>query len=301
MPELEANVSRRVPTPIASTPIRPVTSEMVAIDAFDAFESVWGAPESVVPPAPESVGSPLDELSLGVGLDGPHYWTDEITAAPEQALSAAADPVSLDQTSALDAVWPEPAAADIGIPPWLADDPEPVVSPPIADDLVEAAPVASSESGESYEVVAAARDVVAAEVEAPDVSPTIDDADDPRWPDPLLAEYAPYIPTPSIISAIAPTEEHSASSLGPTGGDAHGADPEIGAPIEMTADADLSDPTTGEASPAAPEIRVSRALERLADRVRSGEIDVSSVAAEAPDAAVLASVLAALLGGSSSR
>jgi hypothetical protein len=48
-------------------------------------------------------------------------------------------------------------------------------------------------------------------------------------------------------------------------------------------------------------LRVSATLDRLAERVRSGEIDVSSVAPEAPDAAVLASVLAALLGGSSSR
>jgi hypothetical protein len=48
-------------------------------------------------------------------------------------------------------------------------------------------------------------------------------------------------------------------------------------------------------------LRVAAALDRLAERVRGGEIDVSSVAPEAPDAAVLASVLAALLGGSSSR
>jgi hypothetical protein len=46
---------------------------------------------------------------------------------------------------------------------------------------------------------------------------------------------------------------------------------------------------------------VSAALDRLAQRVRSGEIDVSSIAPEATDAAMLAFVLAALLGGSSSR
>ena len=48
-------------------------------------------------------------------------------------------------------------------------------------------------------------------------------------------------------------------------------------------------------------LRISAALDRLAERVRAGEIDVSSVAPEAPDAAVLASVLAALLGGASRR
>ena len=48
-------------------------------------------------------------------------------------------------------------------------------------------------------------------------------------------------------------------------------------------------------------MRISATLDRLAERVRGGEIDVSSVAPDATDAAVLASVLAALLGGSSSR
>jgi len=47
--------------------------------------------------------------------------------------------------------------------------------------------------------------------------------------------------------------------------------------------------------------RIAAAFDRLADRVRSREIDVSSIAPEATDAAVLASVLAALLGGSRSR
>jgi hypothetical protein len=208
-------------------------------------------------------------------------------------------------------VWPEPATADIGIPPWLADDSEPIMSPAIAEDLVEAAPVAGSATSESYEVevVAAASDVdvVTPEAVAPDETPTIGDADDPRWPDPLLAEYAPYIPTPSSIGAIAPIVDHSASSREPSvGDDAHRADADAGAPIEMTAgagtrDSEPSDVETCEAAPASPAMRVAAALERLADRVRSGEIDVSSVAAEAPDAAVLASVLAALLGGSSSR
>jgi hypothetical protein len=49
------------------------------------------------------------------------------------------------------------------------------------------------------------------------------------------------------------------------------------------------------------EARIAAMFDRLADRVRSGEIDVSSIAPEATDAAVLASVLAALLGGSRSR
>jgi hypothetical protein len=47
--------------------------------------------------------------------------------------------------------------------------------------------------------------------------------------------------------------------------------------------------------------RIAAALDRLAERVRSGEIDVSSIAPDATDAAILASILAALLGGSRSR
>ena len=49
------------------------------------------------------------------------------------------------------------------------------------------------------------------------------------------------------------------------------------------------------------DMRCAAALDRLAHRIRSGEIDVSFIAPDAPDAAILASVLAALLGGSSSR
>ena len=49
------------------------------------------------------------------------------------------------------------------------------------------------------------------------------------------------------------------------------------------------------------EARIAATFDRLADRVRSGEIDVSSIAPEATDAAVVASVLVALLGGSRSR
>jgi hypothetical protein len=60
------------------------------------------------------------------------------------------------------------------------------------------------------------------------------------------------------------------------------------------------------AAPTAPafaphEARIAATFDRLADRVRSGEIDVSSIAPDATDAAVVASVLAALLGGSRSR
>jgi hypothetical protein len=100
---------------------------------------------------------------------------------------------------------------------------------------------------------------------AADESPAV------SWPAPLLAEYAPYLTTPPEASP------------------------------SVTNDAIVS-PMPAMAEPRSESgLRVSAALSRLAERVRDGEIDVSSVAPEATDAAVLASVLAAILGGSSSR
>ena len=72
------------PTPTENLTGRPVTSEMVAIDAFDAFEAVWGAADAGMSSwaEVESDSSPLDDLSLGSGLDGATAWADEI-AVPE--------------------------------------------------------------------------------------------------------------------------------------------------------------------------------------------------------------------------
>ena len=287
VPEGDAAVAW--PTPVASAPVRPVTSEMVAIDAFDAFDSVWGTGASdaeSVAPTPEGVASPLDELSLGGGLDGPHMWTEEITAAPEQASSASDATVSFDQ-NAIEASWPEPEPADLGMPSWLADDHEPVEPPSTPTESAERTHVASADT---FAVSADAEpETMAREAEpmAPQAEPMAAGSDDGRWPDPLLAEYAPYIPTPSSIGAIAQITSHIAPLDAETTTTGGSVEPEL-----QSVGADSNVP---------PEIRISAALERLAERVRSGEIDVSSVAAEAPEAAVLASVLAALLGGSSSR
>ncbi len=313
-PTAETDSIATSPTPIASPTVRPVTSEMVAIDAFDAFESVWDASTTdYIPPAPDGVASPLDELSLGGGLDGPHLWTEEITAAPEQAVDTPAAPASPGDESIVAASWPQPAAGEIAMPSWLADDPEPVVAAPTVSDSVQPTHL---ETSNGFELSAAAD----SETMAPDADRGVIDGDNAQWPDPLLAEYAPYIPTPSSISAIA----HVASPMASTDDEsvaAHGTvEPSLALPEAFAAHADptvsgidvvaetgevdapgvqAADPAAEVVPPAG--IRVSAALDRLADRVRSGEIDVSSVAAEASDAAVLASVLAALLGGSSSR
>jgi hypothetical protein len=98
-------------------------------------------------------------------------------------------------------------------------------------------------------------------------------------PDPLLAEYAVYIPTPTIPIRAVPQER-------PLPDPVPSAIPE-------------APPAYAEARRAGPthEARVAAALNRLAERIRGGEIDVSSIAPEGPDAAVVAAVLAALLGG----
>jgi hypothetical protein len=140
------------------------------------------------------------------------------------------------------------------------------------------------------------------------------------WPDPLLAEYAPYIPTPVSLPVIAKpmatiageTDPVDAAETAPTDEaqalahlvDVHAGSSQDARELAMSVgsmERQPDEPDPPMATVAAPGVRVSAALERLAERVRSGEIDVSSVAAEAPDAAVLASVLAALLGGSSRR
>jgi hypothetical protein len=299
-------------TPPPAMPGRPVTSEMVAIDAVDAFDAVWSAAASGVagaPPAAQDVSSPLDELSLGGGLDGPHLWTDEITVPLDQ-LAAVSEPESERAEDTVETVVESPdAIADLSMPSWLGDEPG-----------LEA--VAVGHLGDVGPTITLADDASS----DGDTSLSADVVEDTSWPDPLLAEYAPYIPTPSSISAIIPAAEELAASIPATiesavvDGSIHDdaelsiCEPTVHRPHAEAADA-TKEAIMADAIPAwmhdaaavqldarpEPTAHVSAALARLAERVRSGEIDVSSVAAEATDAAVLASVLAALLGGSSSR
>ena len=202
---------------------RPMTSEMVALDAFAAFDAVWGgsttpAESPVVEPVVEPVASLVDEASLGSGAGAHELWAEDITArdldatyageeSPGPAVGAEHD---MPPSNALESVWPTITTPDSAIPAWLVDH----------DDPTD--PAASSQ------------------------------------------------PSPDLIVP-------DATDIG----------------------ADQSD--QAEDARVSHSLLVSAVLDRLAERVRGGEIDVSSVAPEAPDAAVLASVLAALLGGSSSR
>ena len=144
------------------------------------------------------------------------------------------------------------------------------------------------------------------------------------WPDPLLAEYAPYVSvsreTPAYLAVMPPTLPPPSGRTDIVHADAETetsaeSDPSPLVPYEPVAELSMASESLQVAQPLAVEaaesvaeldrrvavMRISATFDRLAERVRGGEIDVSSVAPDATDAAVLASVLAALLGGSSSR
>ena len=251
-PETEAVAALEAPV------TRPITSEMVAIDAFEAFETVWDAtpepqpthaePMQAVPD--ESVAaSPLEDESLGSGIDAQQLWGDEITqdTGDYRAYEAGSELPSpdSDDESPIEAGWASKTTPELAMPAWLADDApvpelfqEQAVSDAIADDLPPAAHEATTSS------------IVGS---APNGS---------SWTDPRMAAYAAFVTSPDGVPVITNAFANDKEMRGR---------------------------------------QVSAALERLAERIRDGEIDVSSVAPEAPDAAMLASVLAALLGGSQSR
>lgn len=254
---------------------RPVTSEMVAIDAFEAFETVWDAapepeaalpqtalPEAAVPeaahemeaPMPDepTAASPLDGESLGNGIDAQHLWGDEIAqdTGDYQAYEASAELATpnSEEDAPIEAGWASQTTPELPMPAWLEDDrnagPTELFEQhdASADALPDALPPAAHE--------ATANSIVGS---APNGSP---------WSDPRMAAYAAFVTSPDGVPAITSAIANTKHLRG---------------------------------------LQVSAALQRLAERIREGEIDVSSVAPEAPDAAMLASVLAALLGGSSSR
>jgi hypothetical protein len=244
---------------------RPVTSEMVAIDAFEAFETVWDTtpePEAALPEATHEMeasmpdepapASPLDGESLGTGIDAQHLWGDEITqdTGDYEAYEAGAELTTpnSEEDAPIEAGWASHTTPELPMPAWLEDDrnAEPTElfeqHEASADALPEALPPAAHE--------ATASSIVGS---VPNGSP---------WSDPRMAAYAAFVTSPDGVPAITSAIANDKHLRG---------------------------------------LQVSAALQRLAERIREGEIDVSSVAPEAPDAAMLASVLAALLGGSSSR
>ena len=299
-------VAPKTPTPIAppsipaadirSMPLstQPVANEIAALDAIDAFDAVWGVSD---PPGraadPEPVASSLDEASLGSGIDGQQLWADDITATDI--------PVESDAVAAPVAVASSDAVLASTTPVWLEDDvapAEPTTAPveseitPAMDDVppppAAVQPVSDVDGGYGFgewtdahtipasdEIMGVRPDTPAAPVLASLGEATPAAAD---WPEDTVPDAAEL-----------PRFELVATNQEPP--------PEVNREEEPQL---AVFPAALEAySPH--EARIAAAFDRLADRVRSGEIDVSSIAPEATDAAVLASVLAALLGGSRSR
>ena len=269
-----------------SRPARPITSEMVALDAFDAFDTVWASSDSYHTPAPQPpTPAPLDPESLGSGFDTFDAWAEDVTAGDTGA--SRAEPV---ETTA--------ATPSIGIPAWLADDHEP--TPSDADPTGAAVPEPSPVDAPMIETESSINDLAPASWSPP--AATLADDASTEWSEAPAAETPqaePVSHAQSLGDALAALAE-SHNAVGP----------EVTAPTEDRPRFELVDEPRAAGSAAAPApldprvahgLRVSAALDRLAQQVRRGEIDISSVAPEATDAAVLASVLAALLGGSSSR
>jgi hypothetical protein len=299
------------PDAVASSRPRPVTSEMIAVDTFDAFETVWGPdnhpvgttepqaePHAGPEAEPEAATSPLDESSLGSGIDAQAMWADDITAAGDVAAGKIEPPAAPFVPPVAESTYTTPTSA---IPAWLEDDAPaearpaeaPAQTPETVSELQAPAATPAWPAGEydaSYEIT---------EWTPAHGVPTADD------PQPLPAQS----PAAAIdLSLGTPVEAADSGVDTPTTAPAEFPrfelvpEPEAEPHAVEAVDSELAE-TTGALgiSQGIHHRRIAAALDRLADRIRSGEIDVSSIAPDAPDAAVLASVLAALLGGSSSR
>lgn len=309
-----ATATSDVETPAARS--RPITTEMIALDAFDAFDTVWGTAERHDTAEHKASTSSLDETALGAALDAQHPWADDITANGEPAATSAPTPS--------ESTHPTPGFA---MPPWLADDhdaapPAPQANMDVAPSVPQVADTSALHQEQAEEPVeaevghwpitagdydyssgdwAAASAMIPAadEIGSPDVAsdepaslgtPSAPAAQPEIQPDPIEQAWAETVaaaveplatlPTPELIPAV---EDRPRFELVD--------DRSIAVPyVDGVPDARLVH-----------RLRISATLDRLAQRMRDGEIDVSSIAPEATDAAVLASVLAALLGGSSSR
>ena len=304
----------KTPTPVAPTPIRstdigptshptpPVANEIGALDAIDAFDAMWGVSEaSGRPVEPEPVTAPLDELSLGGGVDGQHPWAEDITAndvpakdIPPLETEAAPPPVTVESSEVPSATttpaWLEAdAAAPVAATPGLVE-PEMTFAETDAPPLPTVAqPVSEVGGGYAFgewtdsHTIPAFDEIMGVQPEqsaAPVLEPL---GDGPPAPVDWTADIVPDVAEPPPrFEFVEATQEPQPE-----------VNPEIARPVVV-----IAVPSETYSPHAA---RIAATFDRLADRVRSGEIDVSSIAPEATDAAVLASVLAVLLGGSRSR
>lgn len=249
------------------TTIDPGMDALRAKEAFAESSDIWEPVPDLDAPSEHGMAAdcsepPLDEPTPGGGIDSQWVLPDGI--AP---LSGRAD--------GPDALPLEPARASV----VDADgDSSPAIPP--AEDVFAASPDAGMvivpEVAPTLPVMEEARsaptnmepvsDALMAEVASLSASVAVA-PERSAWPDQLLAEYAPDVASPSALNPGAVSGVNARAQPAASGS----------------------------------EFRIAAALDRLAERVRCGEIPVSFVAPEANDAAVLASLLAALLGGSSRR
>lgn len=302
----------------------PPTASAIAAERAAAGETPTRreATIDVPPPPPAALASPTEVASLG---DVAEVRVPPVSATADDATSGAPTPVPawlMDDSEVPSVAETQPVTADA----LLAE-----ASAPAERQDAAAAAAATPDTAHTLPdddgswadvtIMASADSIMAAEIEAEDAlqSTMSDLADDVlsarEWPDRLLAEYAPYLPTPAIATpAVVPdaVEEVSADPyervVDAPSEAAVTANPDIDSDVEDVSPMGLmaawtSDGADADAALETHETRVAATLDRLAEQVRLGEIDVSSVAPGGPDAAVLAAVLAALLGGgrSSSR
>ena len=304
-----------------------------AYETFAAFDVTWNDPSSAPPMPDTSTASPLDVSSLGNADGIEELWADDIaaedhtssrpdTSTPAWLMDDVAPPVGLEPTGA----GTVETRADQHVSGDAGDAPVATSSAPLEELTLDSSGLTADGTWTEDAVIPSADTIVAGHtaleqgVQVDALTPDVPTAG--PWPDQLLAEYAPYLPTPALplravveepvvaapieAGAAATGDEAVAARVGAVeaGGEAIAArgDAIATAPIDETPERDAK--TGAVDAPMADEvangIRVSAMLNRLANRIREGEIDVSSIAPDAPDAAVLASVLAALLGGGGS-
>lgn len=302
-------------------------------------------------PAPQAERSLSDEVSLGAPPSEavPLMRSHVATPDPEPDWQAAPRHEATFESPA-PALEPSPESV-AALPPWLEDDYAPAPAMPAADPVSQQdQPVSAIDSspndagGYASEIVEASFDwadapmpaddrggahldasqaLGANEIDAsasPSTPSTRSEAAPQSWPDPLLAEYAPYVTSPEAGFTNSDDPPHGAGdhavvadAPGDSASDGFVFTPEAevaaaeSEPVlaehgeSVTALSPAADEPTAREAHVAWRDHASTTLDRLAARVRAGEIDVSSVAPGATEAAVLASLLAALLGGSSSR
>jgi len=251
---------------------------------------------SATPLSTKPVASPLDEVSLGSGIDGQQLWAENITAtdipAGERDLVPA--PVAFESSDTVVAST---------TPAWLEDDVAPAEATaapveseitPVMDDVppppAAVQPLSEVNGGYGFgewtdaHTIPASDEIMGVLAEEP-VAPAIDSLGEAT---PAAADWTADAGPAS--AELPPRFELVATNQEPVPEVNREEEPQL--PVFAAAPAEAYSPHVA---------RIAAAFDRLADRVRSGEIDVSSIVPEATDAAVLASVLAALLGGSRSR